>query len=259
VGLAAQLRRDDFVPVAGTQPVPRTVTGLAGVTFAAERADFAVVRNVGSILREEDVAVGPSIRLAAHASPRAFGYADDGVGLAGSARLGARVGRGYVSASASASARVAGGLDSGSVRVATTNALVPAARHALILHGQAGWQRNPVPGEEYDVGLGFGPRGFPLHAFTGDRLVLLAAEYRWTVAEEALGVLGLGVAAFGEWGGAWYAGSPRRTGGNAGVGVRWAFVRGAENGTRRVDLVRRFASDRLPAGWSLVVGEGFVF
>lgn len=260
-GLQAQLRRDDFVPqgALGPGPFPRSVTGAAGAWFSAERADFAVVRNVASILREEDVALGPSVRLGVLAAPRAFGYADDGAGLEASARLGTRIGAGYATVAAAAVGRLAGGLDSGTVRVAGTVALIPAARQALVLRAQAGWKRNPVPGEEFDVGLGFGPRAFPIHAFTGDRLVLLGAEHRWTLAEEAFGLLGLGVAAFGEWGGAWYGGQRRRTGGNAGMGLRWAFTRGSESGARRVDLVYRFANDRLPAGWSVVLGEGFAF
>lgn len=260
-GLNAQLRRDDFVPIAdtGLAPFPRSVTGTVGAWLSAERADFAVVRNVGSILREEDVALGPSVRFGVLAAPSAFGYADNGVGLEASARVGTRLGRGYATVSGSAVGRLAGGLDSGTVRLASSLVLIPAERQAFVVRAQAGWKRNPVPGEEFDVGLGFGPRAFPIHAFTGDRLVLLGAEHRWTLAEEAFGLLGLGVAAYGEWGGAWYAGQPRRTGGNAGVGLRWAFTRGSEAGARRVDVVYRFANDRLPAGWSLVLGEGFAF
>lgn len=261
LGLSAQVRRDDFLSVAdtGTTAFPVSTTGLIGLSLGAERSDFAVVRNVGSILREEDVAIGPLVRVGVQAAPRLFGYANDGVGLEGALRLGTRVGRGYAVVGASATGRFGGGLDSGTVRLSATAALVPAERQALVLRAQAGWQRNPVPGAEFDVGLGFGLRAFPIHAYTGDRLVLLGAEHRWTVSENTLGVLGWGVAAFGEVGGAWYAGSARRTGGNVGAGLRFAFTRGSEAGVRRVDLVRRFRTDRLAAGWSLVIGEGFAF
>ena len=261
LGVIGQLRRDDFLAVAdtGTTPFPVSTTGTLGLSFSAERSDYAIVRNVGSMLREEDVAVGPLLRVGVLAAPRAFGYANDGVGLESTLRLGARVGRGYAVVAAAATGRFAGGLDSGTVRLSGTVALRPSERQALVLRGQAGWKRNPVPGEEFDVGLGYGLRSFPFHAFTGDRLLLLGVEHRWTVSEQALGLLGWGVAAFGEVGGAWYAGSARRTGGNAGVGVRYAFTRGSETGVRRIDLVRRFATDRLAAGWSVVVGEGFAF
>src|SRR5581483_3160055 len=103
----------------------------------------------------------------------------------------------------------AAGLDSGGVRVNATWLVQPARRHAVVLTGQIGWLDNPLPGEEFDLGLGRGPRAFYAHAFTGDRLINLTAEYRWTAAEEAWRVLGIGFAAFADYGGAWFDGSPR--------------------------------------------------
>lgn len=259
LGVMGQVRRDDTLSVASSAFFPHTTTAAAGVFLAAERADFLVVRNVSSFLREEDVAIGPAMKLGVYAAPSAFGYADDGVGLEGRVRLGVRVPRGYLIANAAANGRFASGLDSGTVRLSATGVLRPSERHALVLYGQTGWQRNPVPGEEFDLGLGVGLRAYPLHAYTGDRMVLLAAEYRWTALEDCLGLVGLGVAAFGEWGGAWFNGSPARRGGEAGVGLRWGFNRGTDGTMRRIDLVRRFQTDRLAAGWSIVVGDGFVF
>lgn len=260
VGLTGQLRRDDFVPApAPATGFPRTTTALLGVTASAEAARFLVLRNVRSFLREEDVAIGPSLRVSALASPRAFGYPNDGLGLAAAARLGTRVPGGYAALVASANGRFAGGLDSGRVTLASTLVLQPAPRHALLGGAQAGWQKRPVPGEEFDLGLGAGLRAFPLHAFTGDRFVLAGAEYRWTASDDAFGLLGLGLAAFGTWGGAWYADEARRTGTEVGVGLRWGFTRGTDPTVRRVDLVRRLGRDGAPGAWSVVVGEGFAF
>ena len=71
------------------------------------------------------------------------------------------------------------GLDSGTVTVDVTGFLAPVERHSLILHADAGWSKNPVPGNEFDLGLSRGPRAFPNHAFTGDRSFVTMAEYRW--------------------------------------------------------------------------------
>ena len=83
-----------------------------------------------------------------------------------------------------------GGLDSGTVRLSGTWFVQPVRRHSLTLFAQAGWQENPVPGEEFDLGLGRGPRAFYAHAFTGDRFVNFTAEYRWTAAEDLGDVIG---------------------------------------------------------------------
>jgi outer membrane translocation and assembly module TamA len=69
--------------------------------------------------------------------------------------------------------------------------------------------------------------------------------------DDFLGQLGLGVAGFVDHGGAWYSGQPRRSGWDAGVGLRL--------GASRFDLARRFANDAQKAGWVVTVGKGFVF
>jgi outer membrane translocation and assembly module TamA len=83
-------------------------------------------------------------------------------------------------------------------------------------------------------------------------------ETRWLFAERLLGLLGVGVAGFLDHGGAWYHGSPRRTGTDAGLGLRVASIR--EMGSVwRIDLARRFESDRLPSELVFSVGRGFLF
>ena len=54
-------------------------------------------------------------------------------------------------------------------------------RHLVVLHASGGMQKNPVPGREFDLGLGTGLRAFPAHAFTGDRYFVLSSEYRYLV------------------------------------------------------------------------------
>jgi hemolysin activation/secretion protein len=137
--------------------------------------------------------------------------------------------------------------------------LKPRPGHVAVLHAEAGWLENPLPGAEFDLGLSLGPRAFGSHAFTGDRSFMTTAEYRITVAENFLGQAGIGVAGFVDYGGAWYAGSRRRTGWDTGVGVRLGATRASDVGAVRLDLAHRFANDVDTAGWVIAIAKGFVF
>ena len=175
-----------------------------------------------------------------------FGYDRNGIGPFAAARIGARFTGGFAYVDAVGDALYnSAGLDSGSVQLAGTVVLQPAARHVAVMHLEGGWLQDPLPGEEFDLGLGTGPRAFGSHAFTGDRSFFATAEYRYTVVDDLWGLVGLGVAGFVDHGGAWYSGSPRRVGGDAGVGLRLG--------------ARRFANDAEPGAWVLTVGKGFVF
>lgn len=137
--------------------------------------------------------------------------------------------------------------------------LQPAVRHVAVFHLEGGWLKDPVPGEEFDLGLGSGPRAFGSHAFTGDRSIFGVAEYRYTLFDDLGGLVGLGLAGFVDHGGAWYAGSPRRTGWDAGIGLRVGASRSSDTPALRFDLARRFATDVDKPGWVVSVGKGFPF
>jgi hypothetical protein len=256
-GLTAQLRRDDFADRAVPGAVPgREVTSAAGGYVRWYRTRYLILRNVRSFLREEDFDIGSGVRFGALAAPRAFGYERDGAGLELSARLGVATPGGFVLLSGAANGRYDGaGLDSGTVRLGASALAQPAPAHAFTVQASGGWQRRPIPGDEFDLGLGTGPRAFPAHAFTGDRYVNLALEYRWTVAEDLWRFLGVGVAAFAEHGGAWFAGSPPRRGSDLGAGLLLGPGRTSGGEVVRLDLAWRPATDRLRAGWVLVVGR----
>jgi hemolysin activation/secretion protein len=193
-------------------------------------------------------------------APKAFGYDRDGLAPLLAARAGARVpgGFGYLEALANGLYDSAG-LDSGSVQLAATAVLQPAPHHLGIVHIEGGWLKDPVPGAEFDLGLGFGPRAFRSHAFTGDRSYFATAEYRLTVVDDFIGQVGLGLAGFVDHGGAWYAGERRRTGWDAGLGLRLGASRSTDTEALRFDLARRFANDVQRAGWVVTVGKGFLF
>ena len=260
VGITGQLRRDDSIREGSIEPFPENVTAAVGAYLAWNHARYIVARGYGGFTREEDVDLGTTIRVGLIAAPKIFGYDRNGIGSELGGRVGARIPGGFAFADVVANGlHTSAGLDSGSVQIAGTTVFQPGPRHMAVFHAEAGWIRNPRPGEEFDLGLGSGPRAFGSHAFTGDRSVFLSAEYRFTVAEDLFRMVGLGIAGFVDHGGAWYAGSPRRMGWDAGVGLRLGASRSSDTDALRFDLARRFASDVEPAGWVLTVGKGFAF
>jgi hemolysin activation/secretion protein len=116
-----------------------------------------------------------------------------------------------------------------------------------------------VPGRQFDLGLVYGPRAYPLHAFTGNRGFLVAAEYRWTFVENLGGLLGMALGTFVDYGGAWYAGDSPRTGTDFGAGLRFGPSRSANPVLFRLDVAYRVEAAPFTAGWSIVFGEGFTF
>ncbi|MGH7508850.1 MAG: hypothetical protein ACREMZ_05225 [Gemmatimonadales bacterium] len=260
VGLNGQVRRDDFIPSASGELFPKTVTGALGPYLVWNHARFLETQGYAGFAREEDVDLGATLRVGLLAAPGVFGYERDGLGTELSARVGARIPGGFAHFDALANGLYTrAGLDSGSVQLAATAVLQPGPRHVAVFHLEGGWLKNPAPGEEFDLGLGSGPRAFGSHAFTGDRSVLVTAEYRLTVVDDLFGLVGLGVAGFVDHGGAWYAGSPRRLGWDAGVGLRLGAHRSTATDALRFDLARRFANDVEEGGWVVTVGKGFVF
>jgi hypothetical protein len=260
VGLTGQVRRDDFQPEGSATPFTKTVTGSVGPYLVVNRARFLVTRGYAGFAREEDVDIGSTLRVGLQLAPAAFGYDRNGIGPSVSGRVGASLPAGFAYLDAVADGLYStDGLDSGSVQLSGTVVLQPAPRHVAVFHLEGGWLKNPVPGEEFDLGLGSGPRAFGSHAFTGDRSIFGTAEYRYTVVENLAGMVGLGIAGFVDHGGAWYAGAPRRLGWDAGVGLRVGASRSTDTQALRFDLARRFANDREPAGWVVTVGKGFAF
>lgn len=261
VGIAGQVRREDFGPDSASLDLPRTMTGTIEVYGEASWARYATIRNFRSLGKPEDVDLSATVRGGVAFAPAAFGYERDGVGPSLEVRAGTQFRGGFAQMIASATSLfTSAGLDSGTARVAATLALLPSDRHAVVLHAQVGRQWNPAPGAEFDLGLTRGPRAFPAHAFTGDHLFFAMGEYRWTAARGILGLVDLGAALFAEQGGAWFGGSPRRDGVDAGFGLRLAGTRSTgTKGAARLDLARRGATDVEPADWVLVFGTGFPF
>ncbi|HEX3157637.1 MAG TPA: hypothetical protein VHQ45_03925 [Gemmatimonadaceae bacterium] len=259
--LEGQLRRDDFAPDPAPATIERTITGAVSLFAEASRAKYIVTRDYRNIGPEEDVDLSTRVRVGASYAPRAWGYERDGVGPSLDVLSGVPFPRGFAFFTASASTLyTSAGLDSATFNIAGTAVVNPAPRHMVVLYLGVGREKNPFPGEEFDLGLVRGPRAFPQHAFTGDRMFIGSAEYRWTAIPELMQLVGIGVAAFVDHGGAWYAGSPRRTGTDAGFGLRIGSARfPSVNGAARADIAYRFPNDVEQGGWVLVLGTGFVF
>lgn len=260
-GLVGQLRRDDFVPDSAIPtPFPKTVTAAAGGTAELVVPRFVVTNAVLGFGREEDVNLTSSATLAVWAAPELLGYSVDGIGLSFGLRHGLPVGRGYLRLGAEANGLFTGeGTDSGTVVLGATLALKPTARQVLILHGETGWQQNPTPGAEFDLGLVNGLRAFRAHSYTGTRMFFWSAEYRRVLTQEVFGLFGLAVAGFVDNGGAWFPGEPPRSGWDAGFGLRVGVNRSNNPSAFRIDLAHRFQSDVATAGWVLSVGRSLPF
>ncbi len=260
-GFEGQLRRDDFARQDRVDTLGHSVS--AALTGYAEwrAARFLVSRNFQGFGRQEDIDLSTVLRIGLGVTPKSFGYRDNGVVPGVSARAGLGWRNGFALVSGAAMARIAetGWVDSGSVHLGATVVVRPRPSQMAVLHAAHGWQKNPAPGAEFDLGVGVGPRGFYEHAFTGDRAFLLAAEYRLTLTSDFLNSAGLGLAAVADYGGAWYAGSRRRTGYAIGAGLRFGLTVGSDLSPARLDLVYSNGSAPIKGGWSLAFGKGFVF
>jgi hypothetical protein len=260
VGLNAQLRRDDYAAESRTDTLRRTLTGAVGGFFQWRRAAFLVSTGLQGFAREEDIDVSTAVGASLNLTPAGFGYDEFGLVPYLSFRTGFGRANRFVQLFATASGRfTADGLDSGSVHLAGNAFLRPGQRHLAMLHASHGWQEKPAPGAEFDLGLGIGPRAFRQHAFTGDRAFLASAEYRFTVADELLRLTALGIAGYVDYGGAWYHGSPRRTGWDFGLGLRFGPTRTNSVRNTRIDLAYRVGNDVQDGGWVVVFGTGLTF
>ena len=82
----------------------------------------------------------------------------------------------------------------------------------------------------------------------------------WVVPDELWGLVGVGVAPFADWGGAWYADERARTGGDVGVSLRLGPTRAVRGDAAEFALGWRFgagvgSSDH----WAFALRKGFRF
>ena len=164
----------------------------------------------------------PRCGSASWLAPKAFGYERTGSRRCSAPGSAPRIPLGFAYLEALAGGLYTpAGLDSGSVQLAATAVLQP-TRHQVGDPARRGWldQESAAGLRSSTSGWGRGPAPSGATPSPATARSSRTAEYRLTVVDDFLGMVGLGVAGFVDHGGAWYAGSPRRTGWDAGVGLR---------------------------------------
>jgi hypothetical protein len=245
--LGAEWRREDFAP-ATTLSFPRSTftTGRVGVEIGHVR--FRVLEHFNSYARREDVDLSQTLRVGT-VIESGFGYE-----IRGQVSTVWRGGFALLHGEAT-------GLDSTRTRGGLTIVTQSLPRQTLVAHVEGGWLRRPKPGAEFDLWLDErGPRLFGAHAFTGTRMAWLAFEDRILVADDLWGMVGLGIAPFVDYGGAWFGDEPARLGANAGLALRFGPTRAVHGDAAEVAVGYRFGSGQgIAKGWALALRRAFRF
>jgi hypothetical protein len=261
LGVTGQVRREEFVAEADTGlAVPDTVTGAVGVFGEIFRSRFLVVTHYNGFAREEDIDLSARVAMGAWITPSAFGYRSTGWVPFVTLQAGAGVPRLFARLQARAHGLFdADGLDSGRVWAGVTIASRLIPRQATVLHVEGGLAESQLPGAEFDLGHGIGPRAFAPHAFTGTRSVWGNLEHRVFLLDDVLGLLGVGLAAFLDYGGAWFEDQAARFGGDVGLGLRLGTTRSTGANVGRFDLAYQFGDGVSGNRWVFSFGRAFTY
>lgn len=260
IGIVGEYRKQKYVLVSDTsQAVPDTIQGFVGVFGEYRHSQYLVTRFLNGFATE-DIDLSESLALGLNIAPSAFGFPQTGLGPSVTMQAGAPLGDGFVHGRLHANGLFnSAGLDSGRVVLRVTVAQKPGEKHATIFHARAGMMENPPPGGEFDLGFEFPPRSWSPHSFVGTRALWGTIEHRWFTFDRILNLVGLGLAGFVDYGGAWYADQSPRWGGAAGIGIRTGWSRASVADTGRIDIGYRFGSDVVGSRWVISFGAGWVF
>ncbi len=223
-----------------------------------ERHNYIVEHNVNRLSRQEDFDLGTRFAVEFGASPRLF---DADHALTGGLLLsrGIRLPRGFVLGSAWARSRYREGRGENALTSAQLTAVFMAhekqepGSHTLVAHALygAGWNLDAVTQLAADGSTGL--RGYLLHAFTGDRRLILNLEDRMVVTPEFWRLFQIGGVAFADAGYAWPHGDPMAIGdlrSDVGVGLRLGLTRSAVHDLWRIDSSYALRPDLLGRrGW----------
>lgn len=261
LGLFMQIQRSAFQPwSAPPTELDDSISGAFGPYLAFGHPEFIHVRYFQAGGRNEDVQLGVTGQVAAYIAPSRWGYVSTGVGPAFQLSAGQQLGGVVVQESLTVTSLYThGGLDSGTVFAGVTAWWQPEPTKLLIGYVGGGAQKNGFPGENWDLGLNYGLRAFPQHSFTGNRAFIVAGEYRYFFAPTVYKLFAVGVAAFFDYAGAWYGGSPMRTGADYGAGLRFSSITGNPGYVMRADAAYRQPTSAVPGGWVFTFGKGFVW
>ncbi len=239
--------------------VPDSVFADIGLFASLEYPRYQVVGYVDGLNRQ-DVDLTSGFTVGLRVAPESFGYERTGVGAHFAARSGTSVGRVLMRAALLANGLFnSAGLDSGRVVASVTGGVVAADRHATLLHVEGGLLRSPAPGQEFDLGFSVPPRSFEPHAFVGTRALWGTLEHRWYALPRILDQFGAAVAAYFDFGGAWYVDQEPRWGSEIGIGLRTSSRLAPDAESSRIDLGYRLGSGVDGSRFVLSVGTGFTF
>jgi hypothetical protein len=261
IGLLGGVRHEEYLAIQDTDlAIPDSVFGDVGPVVELFHPRYVEVTHYNGFAREEDVSLGSRLLMGFSLALPALGYPRGGIAPV----LEAQTGVGTAAAFARLGVEITGlvtsaGVDSGQVNAALTLASRLIPRHATVIHLRGGVQKNPAPGDEFDLGHGLGPRAFEPHAFTGTRTVWGIAEHRVFLWDDLFGMLGLGVAAFVDYGGAWFADEPARHGGDVGIGIRSGATSATGPNVGRLDLAYRFGDGITGSRWVVSFGTAYQF
>ena len=257
--LAGQWRREDFAPE-GTTVFPRSAFGTVGAGMDVGHVRFQLLERFNSYARREDVDVSQVFHVGVWVAPRSWGYPSGqaGVGPEVSAQLAAPWRRGFAVLRAGANGVLTAGLpDSGRVAGGLTVASQNLPNQTLVFHVEGAELRRPKPGGELDLWVTQnGPRVFGIHEFTGTRMVWLALEDRVLVADDLWGLMGVGVAPFLDYGGAWYPDEPARLGGAVGMSLRIGPTRAVRGDVAEFAVGYRFGKGFSGSRWGFAIRKG---
>lgn len=271
IGGTAEVRREEVYPAPSPalEPiqdslfaVPDTVYGQVGAFVEYRHAEFVRLRHLNGFT-DEDLDLSRFVFVGLTLAPGGWGYDETGVGTRVAAGAGARAGGLFLKGRVDASALFDGSaVDSGRVVGIGTAAVKQGPRHATLLRVIGGVQDAPTPGGEFDLGFEVPPRLWGPHAFVGTRTVRGTLEHRFYAWDDLLDLIGLGLAGFVDYGGAWYADQDPRLGGNVGLSLFVGSPLGATAQIAQLSAGYRFGGGlaRTEASrWVVSLGSGIVF
>lgn len=268
VGVQAQIRREEYVAFQDAAPavpdsllaIPDSLTAALGAFLEWSTPRFLVLTHYNGFSREEDIDLSSRIRVESWAAPSSFGYARSGVGMVIDAQTGFVFGKNFGKIRARVNKLLTSSApDTGTVFATMTIGSKLISRQATMFHVEAGSRTGTPFGSEFDLGHGVGPRAFGPHAFTGERMIWSILEHRIFVVDEFLGLFGLGIAGFFDYGGAWFKDQSSRFGGDVGIGLRTGTSRSTGNNVGRFDVAYRFGEGFVGNRWVFSFGRAFAF
>lgn len=258
-GLDAILRTEEYVLQTGMPaPVTDTISLTPGITFDYRKSHFVTGQYFQGFGQDEDIDLSPAVAVTAWVATEGLGYLLNGIGPEVRLSAGKQVGPTVAVGSLQASGLFGdAGLDSGRVVFRGTWAAKLSRQQMVFFHVETGAMQGQAPQTEFDLGLTFGPRTFGAHAWVGNRTLWGTLEWRDFRWDSVLGFIGLGYAAFVDYGSAWYEGQDPAWGGNVGVGLRLGSSIGSKASAFKIDVGYRFGQEFTGNRFGLSFGASY--